>query len=81
MIHFICISVFFTIFLFNFLQNNTNLFVVVGLLVEIREQEIEQDGMGSNEVCEVNGIVAVVLKEQLEGMHHDQHKLDHLDNS
>jgi len=34
--------------------------------------------MGSDEVGEANGVVAVVLEEQLEGVHHDQDELDHL---
>lgn len=34
--------------------------------------------MCANEVGKANGIVAVVLEEQLERVHHDQHKLNHL---
>lgn len=34
--------------------------------------------MGSDEVGEANWVVAVVLEEQLEGVHHNQDELDHL---
>lgn len=34
--------------------------------------------MRSNEVGKANGIIAIIPEEQLEGVHHYQHKLDHL---
>lgn len=45
-------------------------------LVEAREQKVEHDGVGANEVGEGNRVVAVVLEEQLEGMDHDEYELD-----
>lgn len=53
----------------------------VGLFIEIGEQEIEHNSMGSNEVSKTNGIVAIVSEEQLERVNHNQNKLNHLQNS
>lgn len=61
-------------------RKNTNLLAIVCLFIEVREQEIEQDSMGANEVCKLNWIVAIVLEQQLERMDHNQHELDHLDD-
>lgn len=57
------------------------LFLCVCLFVESREQEVEEDGMSSNEVGKVDWIVAVVFEQQLEGMNHYQHELNHLKDS
>lgn len=50
----------------------------IGALVEVREEEVEHDRMSANEVGKTDGIVAIVLEEQLERVHHNQNKLYHL---
>lgn len=50
----------------------------VGALVEVREEEVEHNRVSANEVCKTDGIIAIVLEEQLERVHHDQNKLYHL---
>lgn len=49
---------------------------VVRALVEAREQEVEHDCVGANEVREGDREVAIVLEQQLERVHHDEHELD-----
>lgn len=52
--------------------------LLVRLFVEIGEQEEKQNRMRSDEVREVDGIVAFVPDQQLECVQHDQHELHHL---
>lgn len=58
-----------------------HLLLCIRLFVESRKQEIEKDSMSSNEVGEIDWIVAVIFNEQLEGVNHHQHELHHLKNS
>lgn len=52
----------------------------VRALVEASEQEVEHDGVRSDEVRKGDREVAVVLEEQLECVGHHQHELDLGDN-
>lgn len=53
----------------------------IGPLVEVREEEVEHHGVCANEVGKANWIIAVVLEEQLERVHHHEHELNHLHHS
>lgn len=48
----------------------------VRVFVESAEQEVEHNGMRSDEIGEGDREVALVLEEQLEGVDHHEHKLD-----
>ena len=48
----------------------------VRLLVEVREQEVEHDGVGTDEVSERDRIVALVPDQQLESVSHHQDELN-----
>ena len=54
----------------------TDLAFGVRPLVEVREQEVEHDRMGTNEVRESAREVALVPEQQLEGVGHHQDELD-----
>lgn len=58
----------------------THLLLCIGLFVESWEQEVEEDGMSSNEVGEIDWIIAIIFDEQLEGVDHYQYELHHLQN-
>lgn len=54
-----------------------NLRLRVGLVVEVFEKEEEHDGVHADPPDERSRVVAVD-EQQLEGVHHDTHELDHL---
>lgn len=48
----------------------------VRALVEAGEEEVEHERVGSDEISKGNRVVAFIFEEQLEGVDHDEHKLD-----
>lgn len=50
----------------------------VGLDVELREEDEEEDGVGRDEVGELPREVAVVVEDQLDAVHEDADELHHL---
>lgn len=43
-------------------QNTYLLLLGVSLFVESREQEVEENGMSSDEICKIDWIVAVIFE-------------------
>jgi hypothetical protein len=51
---------------------------VVGLLIEISEQEIEKHAMTSDPIDEDHWVVAGVMEDELEAVRKNSNKLNHL---